>query len=419
MSRWWFGVAVVAGCLARPALAQNSQPTIPTPYGAARTPPEPLPIGACPPPPQNLVPGPLTPDKAPGGPPDCLSLPPSTPGAFQCENYPQEVAVFFDIGAQGLQRQNLGKGVIALVDTQNSSPTVKLGTLPSPLAPAIQQFNDIHPDMDWGARATIGVLAGTDIIEITGFFDPNKSVSNTAADPGRIFVYLTNAPTGFEGTNGLFRQADLVTTTLQSQVADAEVNYRYSDIGVGGLELILGVRYFDVFERLGTTVNQNGLLAPLNPILGISNPVDVATYTVGTHNHIIAPQLGFEGNWGPQQLGCFSWLGWLSGGLAVKGAWGGNAVTDTHSLIRGDGLLGFSTEKSSVVFSQLYEVDAFLEIHITERCKVRAGYDLIWALHIDSVTQNYNFDLSKPDAKPNHDGSALYQGPMIEMQFLF
>src|SRR5262245_44707696 len=113
MSRWWLGVAVVAGCLGQAAQAQNPQPAIPTPYGAARTPPEPLPIGVCPPPVPNLVPGPLTPDKAPNGPPDCLSLPPSSPGAFQCETYPPEIAIFAGAGTQALQRQKLGKGAIA------------------------------------------------------------------------------------------------------------------------------------------------------------------------------------------------------------------------------------------------------------------------------------------------------------------
>jgi hypothetical protein len=412
------GVAVLAGCLAQPAFAQNSQPTTPTPYGAARV-PEPLPIGACPtPPPQNLVPGPLTPDKAPQGPGDCLSLPPSTPGAFQCENYPQEVAIFFDIGGQALMRQNLGKGAIAIADVQNTTPTIKVGTVPSPLSPPIQSFNDVGPEYAWGARATVGILAGTDIIELTGFFDPNKSVTTTAADPGRIFAYFINAPSAFAGTNGLFRQADMISTTLQSQVGDAEINYRYSDIGVNGLELIIGVRYFDVFERLGTTVDQNGLTAPLNPILNISNPVDVATYTVGTHNRIIAPQLGFEGNWGCQNVSCLSWL---SLGFVAKGAWGGNCVSDTHSLVRGDGIVGFETEKSSVIFSQMYEIDGFMEIHLTERCKVRAGYNAIWALHVDSVVQNYDFDLtqSQQQGRSNHDGSVLYHGPMVELQLLF
>jgi hypothetical protein len=411
------GIALVAGTLSQPAFAQNPQPTIPTPYGAARTPPEPLPIGACPPPQPNLVPGPLTPDKAPPGPADCLSINPSAPGAFQCENYATDCNIFFDVGAQALQRQKLGRGVIALRDNDNPTPDVKIGTVPSPLSPPALEFNDISPNMAWGPRMTVGVLAGTDIVEVTGFFIPNNSHTQTNDFPGRIFAFFINAPDGFQGTNGLFTQADRISLTLQNQVGNAELNYRYSNLGLGGCELIVGVRYFDVFERLTTTVDQNADLAPLNPVLHTSNPAFVASYTAGTHNRIVAPQLGFEGNWGCESWGsCFSWL---SIGCLAKGAWGVNFVTDTHTLVRGDQFPGFNVERSDTIFSQMYEIGGFLEIHMTERCKVRAGYNAIWALNIDAVVDQYNFDLAKPQGKENHDGSVLYHGPMIELQFLF
>jgi hypothetical protein len=416
MSRWWLGVAVFAGCLCRPATAQNSQPMIPTPYGAARTPPEPLPIGACPPQVPNLVPGPLTPDKAPQGPPDGMDLPPSTPGAFQSENYPTEVAIFFDAGVQALQRQKLGKGAIAVQDIANTSPSVKVGTVPAPNSPTAQNFDDITPNMAFGPRLTLGVLAGTDIVEVTGYFIPNNSHTNERTDPGRIFAFFTNAPPGFGGDNGLFAQDDRISTTLQNQIGNVELNYRYSDVGVNGLELILGLRYFDVFERLGTTVDQNGVLAPANAQTGASNPLDVATYTAGTHNRIIAPQLGVEGNWGCQDKGPFSWL---SLGVMAKGAWGVNIVSDEHSLVRGDGFTGFDVERSDNIFSMMYEIGAFAEIHITERMKVRAGYNALWVLHVDAVVDQYNFDLSKPQGNVNHDGSVLYHGPMVELQLLF
>jgi hypothetical protein len=418
MTRWWLGVALVAGCLCQPALAQNQQPTMPTPYGAARTPPEPLPIGACPEPTPNLIPGPLTPDKAPYGPPDGLDLPPSTPGAFQSVNYPPELAVFFDAGGQALQRQKLGAGTIALQDIANPNPSLKIGTVPVPSSPTAQNFDDITPNMAWGPRLTLGLLAGTDIIEVTGYFIPNNSATNSRTDPGRIFAYFTNAPPGFGGDNGLFTQDDRISSTLQNQIANVELNYRYSDLGVNGLELILGVRYFDVRERLSTSVDQNGVLAPLvtGPGVTQSNPLDEATYTAATHNRILAPQFGFEGNWGVQDKGCFSWL---SLGILAKGAWGMNFVDDSHSLIRGDGFVGFQNELSSTIFSQMYEIGAFAEIHITERMKVRAGYNALWVLHVDAVVDQYEFNLAKPQGPINHDGSILYSGPMVELQLLF
>jgi hypothetical protein len=416
MSRWWLGVAVVAGCLNGPVLAQNQQPSMPTQYGAARTPPEPLPIGAPPPAVPNLVPGPLTPGLAPQGPSDSLSLPPSTPGAFQDENFPPEIAIFTSAGFQALQRQRLGKGAIAVEDVNNVTPTIKEGVVPPPSSPVAQAFNDIVPNMAFGPSMSLGVLAGTDIIEVAGYFIPRNSVVETNEIPGRIFAFFYNAPPGFGGDNGLFTQDDKIQTTLTNQIGNVELNYRYSDFAVTGLELILGVRYFDVQEDLSTFIDQNGLTHPMIASIGQANPVDQATYTAMSHNRLVAPQLGVEYNWGPQDKGPFSWL---SLGFTAKGAWGPNFVTDDHSLVRGDGFLGFSVTRGDTIFSQMYELGGFAEVHFTERFKMRVAYNALWVLHIDAVVDQYNFDLSNPQGKINHDGSVLYAGPMLEFEFLF
>ena len=412
MSRRWLGMAVLAGCLvARPALAQYPQPNLPTPYGAARTPPEPLPVGACPPPTPNLVPGPLTPEKAPTGPADCLSLPADTPSAFQCETFPEEVAIYFSVGAQAIQRERLGKGAIGLIDETNPVPSIKTGVTPLPKSPVAQSFNDIVPNMAFGPRFTLGVIAGSDMLEATGYYIPTNSRGNTTVSPGRIFTFFTNAPPGFEGVNGLFVQDDIVNTTLTNRIGNVELNYRYNNVGIQNLELICGVRYFDVKERLATNVNQNGITAPLDPTLGTSNPVDVATYAAVTENRIIAPQLGFEWTCGV--------CPWLAIGANAKGAWGVNFVDDGHSLIRGDGLSGFNVNRNDTIFSHMYEIGAFAEIYITERLKLRGGYNALWILNVDAVVDQYSFDLSKPQGPVNHDGSVLYHGPSIELQFLF
>jgi hypothetical protein len=406
---------VVAGCLSSTALAQNQQPSMPTPYGAARV-PEPLPIGVCPPPSPNLVPGPLTPDKAPQGPDDTLSLSPGAPGAFQSENYPTEFALFTSAGFQALQRQRLGKGAIAVEDLTNLNPTLKIGVNAPPSSPPAQSFNDIVPNMAFGPTITAGVLCGTDIIEVSGFFIPRNGTMEQNIIPGRIDTFFFNAPPGFEGQNGLFKQDDIVRTTLDTQTGNVELNYRYSDLAVTGLELILGVRYFDIEEHLSTFVDQNGVTAPLNAALGQSNPIDQATYTAMTHNRIIAPTLGFEYNWGPQDKGAFSWL---SLGFTAKGSWGMNFATDGHSLVRGDGLMGFSETHTSTIFSQMYELGGFSEIHFTERFKMRAGYSAFWVLHIDAVVDQYDFDLSQPQGRLDHQGSVLYHGPSLLFEFLF
>ena len=51
--------------------------------------------------------------------------------------------------------------------------------------------------------------------------------------------------------------------------------------------------------------------------------------------------------------------------------------------------------------------------------RVLALADRLRADGIDAVVDQYNFDLSNPQGKVNHDGSVLYHGPMIELQFLF
>src|SRR5438105_3142319 len=66
MANRWIGVALIAWCLAGTTTARAQM----GPDG-----------GGCPP---QMVPGPLTPEQAPPGPPpsDCLSLPANIPNAF-------------------------------------------------------------------------------------------------------------------------------------------------------------------------------------------------------------------------------------------------------------------------------------------------------------------------------------------------
>lgn len=411
MSRWWVGVAVIAGCLGRPALAQNPPTGVPTPYGATRTPPEPIPEAtACPTPPPPMIPGPLTPGMAPAGPADCLSLPASSGGAFQCENFPTEFGVYFSVGAQALQRQKLGAGGIALTDVTRRDPTSDTGVTPLVSAPIAQRFNDITPNMAFGPRFTLGVLSGSDMIEVTGYYIGRNSQTVQNVAPGRISAFFHNAPLGFEGNNGLFVEADAISSTLKNELGNVELNYRYTSAAVSELELILGLRFFDVKERLSTTVDDDGHIHPANA-LGLADAQKVATYAASTQNRLLAPQLGFEWNQGL--------LRWLSVGATFKGAWGINFSDVGHSLSRGDGLSAFNVNRHDTIYSSIYEMGAFAEIHILERARVRAGYNAIWFVHMNAVVDQYEFDLSKPQGKINNEGSVLYHGPMVELQILF
>ena len=107
MVRRWVSAAVIAGCLGLAPAAQAQVGPAPLP--------EPIPF--CPDPGSNYVPGPMSAATAPPGPPDCLSLPNDGTGAFPCQCTEPECAVYFSVGAQMLQRQNLaGGGVLAVRD---------------------------------------------------------------------------------------------------------------------------------------------------------------------------------------------------------------------------------------------------------------------------------------------------------------
>ena len=188
-----------------------------------------------------------------------------------------------------------------------------------------------------------------------------------------------------------------------------EANYRYTDAAVTGAELIAGFRYLDLDERLSTFTDDDGVQFPLTN--GQADPDRVATYAVRTHNHLIAPQLGFE--WDKNLTH------WLGLGVSAKGAWGANFVTLDRSLVRGDGFVGFAGSKSETQFSQMYEINAFVDFHILERLTLRMGYNTMWFLDMANVVDQYDFNLQNTNNINNRNGSIFFHGPMAELQFLF
>src|SRR5207248_8575293 len=125
MYKKWMGVALLAVGLGQ---GTGAKAQLPSPGGVPVL-PEPLPCAPTggPPPgqggksPPNLVPGPLSPFDAPPGPSDDLGLPPEVKNAFPCEDYPPPARAFFHLGSQALQRQRLGHGITAIIDSGNSS----------------------------------------------------------------------------------------------------------------------------------------------------------------------------------------------------------------------------------------------------------------------------------------------------------
>jgi hypothetical protein len=400
-----WGVALVAGLFGPKgaALAQQCCPALPSPVGAARI-PEPLPCGDCPTP--NLVPGPLSPQAAPPGPCDALSLRWDHPSAFQCENFPPDEHCYFHIGAIGLVRDHLGAGGIAVLDPQN----LDTGLSPPPGQPLVQRYKDIGQNMNFGVTATVGYLFNdTQAIEFTAFY---IGVSNNEIEsdiPGQIDAFFHNAPLGFEGDNGLWLQADRLHTTFTQRIGGGELNYRWTNKAIAEAEIILGLRYIDQRESLNIYTGDDDLV--VRDVNGNPDPTRQATYLVETHNRMICPQFGLE-----YGVSCTDYFTF---GVTGKAALGVNAIEVTTKLNRGDGFFGFQNHRDETSFGQIYDVGAFLDINLLQKARVRFGYNALWLVGVATAVDNLDFNLANPAGRHSNYGSIFYHGPTIEFQFLF
>jgi hypothetical protein len=355
---------------------------------------------------------------APPGPAPDLALPATIPTAWQCGPKP-ESGFFSSLGALGLQRQRLGSSVYVVRDTRTvttGSTTTGFtssvpGDLPIPAdtTPAAR-FSDVQTNYGWGVRATAGYLFDNAALEVTGFYTPDNTSDSSVADTQRrLVLFFHNAPDFFAGTNDLFLHDDLVRTTLTTALGDVELNLRWWSRSELSAEGILGVRYLDVQDKLTIFADQQGVKT--KDVNGNALQTLQATYLVRAHNHVVAPQVGFEWD--------LPLRSWMNLGLTAKGAWGVNYADLTTRLQRADGLVGAQSQRSDTAFTQVYELDAFVDFTVLERVRIRAGYDLLWALGVEESVHNITYDLSMQGGPTNRQGSILYHGPMIEVQFFF
>lgn len=398
MSKSWMGMMlVVAGLSQAPAALGQHLPSGPGPAPM----PDPMPCG----PSQQMIPGPISPFAAPPGPPDELGIPASVPGAFRDDWYCPEKCVYFHAGAMALQRRRPGRFPIALIDPVN----VDTGTANALGSSLTQDLSQVHPHFAWGPRATIGLLFDGCALEATGYYLPQTSSSTTTTNPGSLDTFFTNPPVGFEGNNGLWTQADRITTTLRTTLGNAEVNYRWWCPALTGCDLLFGIRYFDQQERLSIGTDDDGVALP--GANGRPDPLRQATYSILAHNRIVGPQLGME--WQYNCLKC------LSCGFYAKGAWGVNFVDVDISLTRGDGLVGFDGGRNNTIYSSLYDLGGFIELQVLERLRIRSGYNALWLIHVPVANQQLDFNLQRTTGARKDNGSVFYQGPLFELQFLF
>jgi hypothetical protein len=385
MKRWWIGAALAAMCVGQSAWGQQ-------PPGDGGQIPEPAPVAPCPPQGPQLFPGPLTGPNAPPGPGDALSLPASLPTAWGKGPMP-ESGCYFSIGSSGLQFQTPGHSLIALDQGR-----------------VVANTHDVDPPTQWGVRATLGYLYDDSAIELTGYYLPPVTTTSGFVDPGLVNVLFINPPSGFLGANGtsLFLGADAVNVSLQTSLGNAELNYRWWSRSTTSLEGIVGFRYVEVQERARVATDASRTVEALT---GIFDPTLQATYTSRTNNHLLMGQFGFEGNWPIKS--------WLSLGLMAKFAFGADDVDQTNRLQRGDGLVVNNFHNNHWTYSGLYEINAYLDLLVLDRLRIRGGWATMWIVHIDEAFTQIDRDLSAT-AIPHHDaGSIFFNGPMIEVQMLF
>jgi hypothetical protein len=385
MKKWWIGAALAAMCVGQSARAQY-------PAGDGGPLPEPAPVAPCPPQGQRFMPGPLTGASAPFGPGDALSLPASIPTAWGRGPVPESGA-FLSLGGMALRRQAPGHRTYVTDDGRE-----------------VLNTHFIDPAFQPGGRLTFGYLCDDAAIELTGFYLPDYTKSVSAEHGGRLNGPFVNPPAGFGGANGtsLWLGADADTLSLQSALGDAELNYRWWPRSYTGLEGIIGFRYVELDER-GRLFTNGGLTT--QAMTGMQDPTLQATYTARVHNHMLMPQIGSEWNLMP--------FPWMSVGVITKAAFGADSVDIVTRLQRGDAQAGFEERHNHWTYTSLYEIDAFIDVVWLERLRLRAGWTLLWALHVNEAFQQVNFDLSVPAQSRRDSGSIFYHGPMVELEFLY
>jgi hypothetical protein len=402
MARCWIGVALIAFAIEGTAFGQD--PYLPLQQNKPAVMPEPTPCFESP-----LATMPPRPALMPDTP---NSLPANTINAW-CDEYCAPPAIYVELGYLGLMREKLHRRPVALPDNVNGG--VDTGGLPDLTAAPVADFRDIEPRMGSGVRATVGCHWDSYALEASGFYIAQSQASKTYASIGRldsffnvngnVFVF----PLGFEGNNGMWLQDDIIRTSLQTSLASGEVNFKFWPHVFGDVNLLVGVRYLDIYERVGIFAGDDDLTAV--DVNGNPNPVLQANYTATAHNRIVGGQLGVEWN---KPICC-----WLAYSMVVKGAWGVNLLDVNTQLTRGDGFQGPAGHYSTTNFSHLYEAGFFFNFPLMENIHVRAGYNLLWVLDITNATDVVDFNLANTGGRHDPHGSSFYHGPSVEFEILF
>jgi hypothetical protein len=348
------------------------------------------------PPPQG---GPPPPDASP------FSLPnDGSPNGFS-DDKPgcgEGIGVCLNVGWIALQRQSLGNRVLGFLDPNVDAHN---GTLPPPGTPAVLNTHDVSPNLQSGVCASVIFREGDFAFEICGFYLGQQTESHTTLIPGQLtlgYAYFP-PPRHFEGANGLWAQADLTTLSLQTTMANGEANFRFNT--TKEFEFIVGLRYLDYQERFSVFTDEVSFTT------GVVIPSLQALDTMRIHNRIVAGQIGCE-----TEHVLTSRIGV---GATAKCALGANFADSDVLLRRGDGVYGPSNHRSTVIFSQIFELGVYADFLLTEQCRLRAGYQGLWLVDVPDAPSQLNFNLRAPGAIFRDHRSVFFYGPGVQVQFVF
>jgi hypothetical protein len=415
MVKRWIGLTVVALSLGQaadvhaqaPATSQTApaqpQANGPQPSVIAN---DPVPYA----PSQAMFPGVAGPQVA--GTPDPSACPgvqpievPKGPNAFKDASCGSQCGCYFDVGGMALQRSRLGHQVIAVQDATG----IDNGNPPAKHAPELQDLNQIPMDYQGGVDATLGYRWDCGSIELHGFYLFRNTTQVQTSQAGRLDSFFVNPPVGFEGDNGMWLQADVMRSSFRSEIGSAELMCNYWSDSAATCEGSLGFRFLDLTERLRQFTGDDDLT--VRDINGNPDPTRQASYEIRTQNRIIGPQAGFQltGHICP----------WLNCAIFGKACVGANFLDESVRLQRGDGFIGFSDERNKVIVSQVYEVGAYLDWCFCDGLHLRTGWMALILYDVATAQDQFDFNLANTLGRQKYDGSAFYQGPVIELQFYF
>ncbi len=310
-------------------------------------------------------------------------------------------AVYGGVGWTALRRDKLGDSALSI---QNSSSFEDI-VIPSAGATTVANFNDLEPKLHSGVSATVGIFTENASIEASGFYIGENTDDAQFGLLGQQFLFFFNPPLGFEGDLGLWNNADFVVLSLETSLANFEVNYRRAvNCRCGCVELLAGFRYLDVQETLSIDTDDDILL------LGVSDPLSRAVYTTRTHNRLYGGQLGFALRLPLMDAVTFSW--------EAKGAWFLNDAEVEVSLVRGDGLVGRQGGSDHQRFASAYDMGFWIDA-CCKHVRVRGGYQLLWILNVAEAVEQIDYNLENANGKGNINGSIFYHGPAVSIEFLF